>query len=85
LAIRGQDEVYEVINSQTTTSFSEPICEPTHAGNSVDEKLGKQRVSASGSFSIEWDESFLMKNEKPIFCEFVYHVDEASKMNSDGS
>jgi hypothetical protein len=53
LAIRGQDGVYEVTNPQTTTSPPEPTCEPTHAGNSVDEKLGKQRVSASGSFSIE--------------------------------
>jgi hypothetical protein len=41
LAIRGQNEVYEVTNSQTTTSPSEPICEPIHADNSVDEKLDK--------------------------------------------
>jgi hypothetical protein len=85
LAIRGQNEIYEVTNSQTTTSFSESICESTHVGNSVDEKLSKQRVSVTESFSIEWDESFLMKNEKLILCGFVYHIDEASKMNSDGS
>jgi hypothetical protein len=77
--------VYEVINSQTTTSLSEPICEPIHVGNSVDEKLDKQRVSATGSFSIEWDESFLMKNEELILCGFVYHTDGSPKMNSDGS
>jgi hypothetical protein len=77
--------VYEVINPQTTTSFSESICELTHVDNSVDEKLGKLRVSASESFSIEWDESFLMKNEEPILYGFVYHIDEVSKMNSDGS
>jgi hypothetical protein len=67
------------------TSSSESTCEPTHADNSVDEKLSRQRVSASESFSIEWNESFLMKNEKLILCEFVYHIDEVSKMNSDGS
>jgi hypothetical protein len=85
LAIRGQNEVYEVTNPQTTTSLSEPTCEPTHAGDSVDGKLGKQRVSASGSFSIEWDESFLMEDEKPILCGFVYHTDGAPNMNPDGS
>jgi hypothetical protein len=41
LAIRGQNGVYEVINSQTTTSLSESICESIHVGNSVDGKLGK--------------------------------------------
>jgi hypothetical protein len=85
LAIRSQNGVYEVINSQTTTSLPESTCESTHAGNSVDGKLGKQRVSASESFSIEWDESFLMKDEELILCGFVYHIDEAPKMNPDGS
>jgi hypothetical protein len=85
LAIRGQNGVYEVTDSQTTTSLSESICESTHVGNSVDEKLSKQRVSASESFSIEWDESFLMENEKLILCEFVYHADGALKMNPDSS
>jgi hypothetical protein len=74
-----------VINSQTTTSLSESICELNHVGNNVDEKLGKQRVSASESFSIEWDESFLMKDEESILCGFVYHIDEISKMNPDDS
>jgi hypothetical protein len=85
LAIRGQNGVYEVINSQTTTSLSESICELIHVDNSVDEKLGKQRVSVSESFSIEWDESFLMEDEELILCGFVYHIDGVSKMNSDGS
>jgi hypothetical protein len=67
------------------TSLSESICELTHVGNSVDEKLGKQRVSVSESFSIEWDESFLMENEELILCGFVYYIDEVSKMNSDDS
>jgi hypothetical protein len=26
-----------------------------------------------------------MKNEEPILCEFIYHIDEVSKINSDDS
>jgi hypothetical protein len=85
LAIRNQNEVYEVTNSQTTTSLSESTCELIRVGNSVDEKLDKQRASATESFSIEWDESFLMEDEEFILCGFVYHTDGAPKMNPDDS
>jgi hypothetical protein len=84
LVIRYQNKVYEVIDLKTVELRSNEICESIHAEHSVDEKLSeRQRVFAVESFSIEWDETFLLEDVDLILCKFIYYIDDIAKIYSD--
>ena len=61
-----------------------PTPEPIRTGKTVGREPTGQQVLILGSFTIEWDESILIKNDELIQYGFVCHSFEAPKITFDG-
>ena len=66
LTLGCQKGVYKVSDPEAAESPQQPTSEPIRTGKTVGRELTGQQAPTSGSFTIEWDESILIKNDEPI-------------------
>src|SRR5439155_18090383 len=73
LTLGCQKGVYKMSDSEAAEPPQRSTSEPIRTGKTVGRELTGQQVLILGSFTIEWNESILIKNDKPIQCGFVCH------------